>query len=97
VTEQPVINWFAPLFPGAFGEALSRLVGDPRIPSPFADYSPRERLAEDHRRYWSGPTIPERKICRAFAVTPQQIGVAPRSVFDGRYRTRQRNRRRRRR
>ena len=93
------MNWFWPLFDEGFGAALSRLVGDPEIPNPLAGPMPADRggYAESTRRYWSGPSIAERKMLRAFAVTAQQIGVAPRSAFDGRHQQRQRNRRRRRR
>lgn len=56
-----------------------------------------ERVAAAHRRAWSGPDKVERQILRAFGVSAQQIGSAPRSVFSPGYRQRQRNRVKRRR
>jgi hypothetical protein len=56
----------------------------------------RQVLAAAQRRYWSGPSRIEREIMVSFGITHQDITLLPRSVLDGRYRIRQRNRRRRR-
>ena len=56
-----------------------------------------ERVAAAHRRAWSGPNRLERQILRAYKLSAQQIGTAPRSAFSPAYRQRQRNRVKRRR
>lgn len=85
---------------GDDGEAVMRVPIWPSYTLTFEFTPPEidaaaEKRATANRRYWSGPDKLDRQILRAYRVKFRHLGLAPRSVLDGRYRLKQRARRRR--